>query len=107
MQQIEYSEQLHAVKTSIKTPFWSASFILGWPWKAAGLGFNKQIINTVKTHMADLVVHVEFNGYDYLIRYEKIMEFLENYKTDYLVKGRVFLTVLPWDWFSVMEEGEV
>ena len=62
-------------------------------------------MNTVLNNHADLIVFVEYNGYNYRMKYDKIVEFMKTYNIDYHVKsGKVALKVLPWDWFEVIED---
>ena len=103
-QELLYDEKNNIVRTRIKKPFFYAGETLGWGWKAQGLGFNLDIIDKCLNNKADLVVHVEENGYDYKITFAKLKNFLDTYNCDYFVKRKYKLKVVAWDWFVCVEE---
>lgn len=101
MQKVSYSTALNSVITEIKTPFFRADLMLGWPIKSIGLGFNKQIINSCLEKQADLIVRVGYNSTTYFIRFAKLKEALDTLNCDYTVKRDTQLKVIPWDYFAI------
>ena len=107
MQEVVYDEKLNAVRTSIRVPFWTADSVLGWNFKAIGLGFNMNIINTCIDKKADLIVFIGHNHTTYFITYQRLKEFLDTFETKYRTgKGKVEVRVIAWNWFAQYKEED-
>ena len=103
MQDIDYSEALNAYRTTIRTPFWKASFMLGWPLESAGFGIAKHLVDKCLERKADLIVFSEYDQTDYRMEYSVLVEVLR-WNTEYY-KG-VQLHVLPMNYFTIFKQEE-
>ncbi|MCH7561197.1 MAG: hypothetical protein IIC67_07515 [Thaumarchaeota archaeon] len=96
-QEITYIEDSKVVKFSIHTPFIKAGQILGWPTEfgSPGLGINHAIIKFLEKSKCTLIIHIESDSYDCIIRYDKLMKFIHNHNNEYLAGGKKFVHVIP------------
>ena len=96
-QEIIYIEDSKVVKFSIHTPFIKAGQILGWPTEfgSPGLGINHAIIKFLEKSKCTLIIHIESDSYDCIIRYDKLIKFINNYNNEYLAGGKKFVHVIP------------
>lgn len=108
-QQVFYDDEGTTLYVSIKEPFMKAGHLLSWDEeKCAGFGFNKEIINFVKTRKCYFVVKVISEGKFYWMDYDKLVDFMEKNNTAYILANGTTVTVISWKKFiHVTEHNEI
>ena len=107
-QQVFYDDLGKTLYASIQEPFKKAGHILGWTIPCAGFGFNKEIINFIKTRRCHFVVNVLSEGKFYWIDHDKLFDFIENNNTSYILSNSNVVTVISWKKFiHVPEHNEI
>lgn len=97
-QEITYIEDKKVVRFSIHTPFEKAGHILGWnidEFGSWGLGINHAIIKFIERSKSTLVIHIDSAGYDCLIKYDTLIQFIKNHNNEYKAGGKKIVHVIP------------
>jgi len=90
------------VKITIDSAFQDPSYRLSeWDFHCQGFGINIKIIALVLTKQWRLIVHHNNDNNDYIIEYDKLLEFLGKHNVDYVVK-ETKLKILPITIFKVL-----
>ena len=97
-QKITYVEDSKVVKFAIHTPFVKAGHILGWnisEFGSVGLGINHTIIKFIERRKCTLIIHIDSEGYDCIIKYDVLSKFIKNQNNEYRAGGKKFVHVIP------------
>lgn len=98
-QEIIINEFNNLVKITIDSPFQDPSYKMPqWDFHCSGFGINNKIIDFVLMKKMRLFIHCNEDGKDYIIDYDKLIDFLERYDVDYIVK-ETKLKILPIKYF--------
>jgi len=88
------------IKIYIDSPFQDPSYRMPqWDFQCKGFGINYKIIDLVLAKKTRLLVHCNEDNKNYIIEYEKLIDFLENHDVDYVVK-ETKLKILPIKYFE-------
>jgi len=97
-QQITYVEDSKVVKFAIHEPFFKAGHILGWDistFGSVGLGINHTIIKFLERRRCTLIIHIDSEGYDCVIKYDALVKFIKTQNNEYKAGGKKFVHVIP------------
>ncbi len=97
-QQVTYVEDSKVVKFAIHEPFFKAGHILGWnisEFGSVGLGINHTIIKFLARRRCTLIIHIDSESYDCVIRYDVLEKFIKNQNNEYKAGGKKFVHVIP------------
>ncbi len=99
-QLIIINELNNLIKITIDSPFQDPSYVMKerWDFQCKGFGINFKIIELVLKKKTRLFVHCNEDNKDYIIDYEKLIDFIENHDVDYIVK-ETKLKILPMKYF--------
>jgi len=98
-QEIIINEFNNLVKITIDSPFQDPSYRMPqWDFHCSAFGINNKIIEFVMMKKMRLFVHCNEDGKDYIIDYDKLVDFLERYDVGYVVKD-VKLKIIPIKYF--------
>jgi len=97
-QEIIYVEDSKVVKFAIHEPFFKAGHILNWDiseFGSVGLGINHSIIKFLERRKCTLIIHIDSESYDCIIRHDVLMQFIKNHNNEYKAGGKKFVHVIP------------
>ena len=97
-QKITYVEDSKVVKFAIHTPFVKAGHILGWnisEFGSPGLGINHAIIKFIERRKCTLIIHIDSEAYDCIIKFDVLSKFIKNNNNEYRAGGKKFVHVIP------------
>ncbi len=101
-QKVIINDLSEVVKITIDTAFQDPSYRLPqWDFHCIGFGINIKIIALVLSKKWRLLVHHNNDNNDYIIEFEKLLDFLSNHEVDYKVK-ETKLKILPITIFKVL-----
>ena len=97
---VGYNPERKITRFEIKEPFMRAGHILNWDlskYGSVGIGLNKEIIKHVTEKQCHLIVRVDSQDHsDYWLYYDKLIDFIKNNNTEYLVSQSKYIHVIPW-----------
>lgn len=98
-QQVTFVEGItNILKFAIHEPFFRAGHILGWnisEFGSVGLGINHSIIKFTERARCKLIIHIDSEGYDCIIGYDVLKQFIKNHPNEYRAGGKKFVHVIP------------
>jgi len=101
-QLIIINEFSNLVKITIDSPFQDPSYKMPqWDFECKGFGINFKIIDLVLTKKMRLFVHCNEDNKNYIIDYDKLINFLDEHDVDYVVK-ETKLKIVPMKFFEVL-----
>lgn len=101
-QLIIINEFSNLVKITIDSPFQDPSYRMPqWDFQCKGFGINFKIIDLVLTKKMRLFVHCNEDNKNYIIDYDKLINFLDEHDVDYVVK-ETKLKIVPMKFFEVL-----
>lgn len=101
-QLIIINEFNNLIKITIDSPFQDPSYRMPqWDFQCKGFGINFKIIELVITKKMRLFVHCNEDNKNYIIDYDKLINFLDDHDVDYVVK-ETKLKILPMKFFEVL-----
>ena len=96
-QQIVYNPNSKTVRFSILTPFMMAGHKLNWDitkFGSVGLGINHSILKFLERTKSTLIVHIDSDNYDCVIKYDDLSKFIKHNNNEWRT-GNQFIHVIP------------